>query len=139
MRDPVKTKPDELKAAHAREPGSSQSALRPQSAALSRRRLLQFGAYGLGGLGLLAAAGGGALSQLHHAARAKRVIFLFMGGGPSQFETFDPKPQLTKLWGQPMPHSFTRGERWPNCRARRCSSSGRGKVRAVRARRRGGQ
>ena len=84
---------------------------------VTRRECLRRGAYGLGALGFLAAAGAlpgvgdGVLAQLHHVARAKRVIFLFMGGGPSQFETFDPKPRLNKLWGEPMPHSLTRGER----------------------------
>ncbi|MEO7651100.1 MAG: DUF1501 domain-containing protein, partial [Bryobacteraceae bacterium] len=39
-------------------------------------------------------------------ASAKNVIFLFMHGGPSHIETFDPKPLLTKLHGQPVPDSF---------------------------------
>ncbi len=39
----------------------------------------------------------------HHAARAKRVIFLFMHGGPSQVDTFDYKPQLTRDHGKPLP------------------------------------
>ncbi|MBC8166669.1 MAG: DUF1501 domain-containing protein, partial [Bryobacteraceae bacterium] len=39
-------------------------------------------------------------------APAKSVIFLFMAGGPSQMETFDPKPLLNRLSGQPMPPSF---------------------------------
>ncbi len=39
----------------------------------------------------------------HFAAKAKRCIFLFMYGGPSQVDTFDPKPMLTKYHGQPMP------------------------------------
>ncbi|MBS1791525.1 MAG: DUF1501 domain-containing protein [Acidobacteria bacterium] len=42
----------------------------------------------------------------HFAAKAKAVIFLFMVGGPSQMETFDPKPMLNKLHGQQMPASF---------------------------------
>jgi hypothetical protein len=41
-------------------------------------------------------------------AKAKSVIFLMMAGGPSQMETFDPKPALDKLNGQPMPASFGR-------------------------------
>jgi hypothetical protein len=41
-----------------------------------------------------------------HAAKAKRVIFLFMSGGPSQVDTFDPKPELTRLHGKPLPASF---------------------------------
>ncbi|MBM3775691.1 MAG: DUF1501 domain-containing protein, partial [Acidobacteria bacterium] len=39
----------------------------------------------------------------HFPARAKSCIFLFMYGGPSQMDTFDPKPELTKRHGQPMP------------------------------------
>jgi hypothetical protein len=46
----------------------------------------------------------------HHAAQAKRVIFLCMAGGPSHLETFDPKPKLAELHGQPMPASFTAGQ-----------------------------
>lgn len=41
-------------------------------------------------------------------APAKSVIFLFMAGGPSQMETFDPKPVLNKLSGQPLPPSFSK-------------------------------
>ncbi len=44
------------------------------------------------------------------AARAKRVIFLCMAGGPSHLETFDYKPKLDELDGQPMPESFTEGQ-----------------------------
>jgi hypothetical protein len=39
----------------------------------------------------------------HYPAKAKSVIFLFMDGGPSQVDTFDPKPALTKYHGKPMP------------------------------------
>lgn len=39
----------------------------------------------------------------HFPARAKRVIFLFMSGGPSQVDTFDPKPLLTRDHGKPLP------------------------------------
>src|SRR5690349_14637740 len=42
----------------------------------------------------------------HFAAKAKRVIFLFMSGGPSHLETFDPKPDLQRLHGQRLPASF---------------------------------
>ncbi|MCC6884631.1 MAG: DUF1501 domain-containing protein, partial [Verrucomicrobiales bacterium] len=42
--------------------------------------------------------------------RAKCVIYLYMSGGPSHLETFDPKPKLARLHGQPMPDSFTRGQ-----------------------------
>src|SRR5205085_5890064 len=44
----------------------------------------------------------------HFKPRAKSVIFLFMEGGPSHVDLFDPKPALEKLAGQPMPKSFGR-------------------------------
>ena len=44
--------------------------------------------------------------QPHHTAKAKSVIFLFMAGGPSHLETFDPKPLLNKLHGQKRPKEF---------------------------------
>ena len=48
----------------------------------------------------------------HFPAQAKNVIFLFMAGGPSQLEMFENKPQLTKLNGEPIPESFTKGKRF---------------------------
>src|SRR5262249_32336086 len=48
----------------------------------------------------------------HHAARAKRVIYLFMAGGPSQLELFDHKPKLKDLHGQPIPAEFIKGKRF---------------------------
>ena len=45
----------------------------------------------------------------HFSAKAKSVIFLFMQGGPSHIDTFDPKPTLAKLHGQPLPPSATEG------------------------------
>ncbi|MBC8116535.1 MAG: DUF1501 domain-containing protein [Candidatus Saccharimonas sp.] len=44
------------------------------------------------------------------APRVRRVIYLYMSGGPSQFETFDYKPKLAEMDGQPMPESITRGQ-----------------------------
>ncbi len=44
--------------------------------------------------------------QPHHAPKAKSVIWLFMEGGPSHIDLFDPKPKLNELAGQPMPASF---------------------------------
>ncbi len=44
----------------------------------------------------------------HHRARARAVIFLFMSGGPSHVDLFDPKPELRRLAGQPLPPSFGR-------------------------------
>lgn len=42
----------------------------------------------------------------HFAAKAQRVIFLFMSGGPSHVDTFDPKPELIRLHGEKLPASF---------------------------------
>ncbi len=56
-------------------------------------------------------ASGAARADLpHHPPRVKNVIFLCMAGGPSHLETFDYKPQLNALDGQPMPESFTAGQ-----------------------------
>src|SRR3954447_26865490 len=44
--------------------------------------------------------------QPHVPPKAKSVIFLFMEGGPSHIDTFDPKPELDNLAGQPLPSSF---------------------------------
>ncbi len=102
----------------------------PTSHALSinRRAFLTQGAYGLGGLALAllqqklgaAAPSGaapklppgwnGALREAHYPIKAKRLIYLCMAGGPSQFETFDWKPKLKELHDQPFPESFTKGQ-----------------------------
>ena len=47
----------------------------------------------------------------HFAPKAKRVAYLFMSGGPSQFETFDYKPKLVDLFGQELPDSIRQGQR----------------------------
>ena len=47
----------------------------------------------------------------HFAPKAKRVVYLFMSGGPSQFETFDYKPKLVDLFGQELPSSVRQGQR----------------------------
>jgi hypothetical protein len=52
----------------------------------------------------------GVIDPLHFPAKAKRVIFLCMAGGPSQFETFDEKPKLAAMDGKPIPASFTEGQ-----------------------------
>lgn len=60
-----------------------------------------FGLVGLAGLlGPAAALGGQAGRQPHFRPRARRAIFLFMNGGPSHVDTFDPKPDLKRLEGQ---------------------------------------
>ncbi len=84
---------------------------------LSRREMLRSSAAGFAGLalaGLLAeeaaAANANPLAPRlpHHAAKAKRVIFLFMHGGPSQVDTFDYKPLLIRDHGKPLPFAKPR-------------------------------
>ncbi|HUR38218.1 MAG TPA: DUF1501 domain-containing protein [Planctomycetota bacterium] len=50
------------------------------------------------------------MRTLHHAPKAKRIIHLYQAGGPSHLETFDYKPKLGEMNGQPMPESFTKGQ-----------------------------
>jgi hypothetical protein len=82
---------------------------------IHRRTFLRYGLSGLGLLGLnslMADQQGmhGVVNPLHHAAKAKRVIFLYQAGGPSHLETFDHKPKLAELHGKGMPESFTKGQ-----------------------------
>jgi hypothetical protein len=86
---------------------------------LSRRAFLGRSAHGLGTLALASLMSGGDLRAapargvvhpLPLPQRAKRVIWLTMAGGPSQLETFDPKPRLAAMHGQPMPDSLTKGQ-----------------------------
>ena len=53
----------------------------------------------------------GILRHLHHAPRAKRVIFLHMCGGPSQLDLFDYKPKLRERFNEDLPDSIRRGQR----------------------------
>ncbi|WP_236974281.1 DUF1501 domain-containing protein [Membranihabitans maritimus] len=55
--------------------------------------------------------GGGILNQTHFPAKAKRVIYLFQSGGPSQIETFDYKPALQKWHGEEIPDSIKKTQR----------------------------
>src|SRR4051794_8389086 len=52
----------------------------------------------------------GVIRPAHFPIKAKRVIHLCMAGGPSHLESFDPKPELDRLNGQPFPESFTKGQ-----------------------------
>ncbi len=54
---------------------------------------------------------GGAMEALHHPAKAKRVIFLFQSGGPSQIDLWDHKPHLNKVQGEQLPESIRKGQR----------------------------
>jgi hypothetical protein len=86
---------------------------------LSRRQMLRasgtgFGALALGDLLARDAAANGTVTgqvPLHYPATAKRVIHLFMNGGPSHVDTFDPKPALKRLNGKTAPTQNLRTER----------------------------
>src|SRR5437660_4619436 len=87
--------------------------LRCSAAPLSRRDALRLAACGFGQVALLGLLGEESRSapstnplrpkQPHFEARAKRVIFLFMHGGVSHVDSFDHKPKLAELNGQPLP------------------------------------
>ena len=78
----------------------------------NRRQMLQSSACGFGSLALAALIGeqnrsaaaptGSVMPLHHHIPRAKRIIFLFMWGGPSHVDTFDPKPRLNVEAGKPL-------------------------------------
>ena len=79
---------------------------------MSRREMLMqcasgFGSVALAGLltdrSFSSMLNSGSRVGLHHPARARNVIFLYMDGGPSQVDTFDPKPRLTRDHGKPFP------------------------------------
>lgn len=84
-----------------------------------RRELLRDAAFGfaaLGALDLLHREGAAssshdkALEMRHHAARAEHVIQIFLGGGLSHIDSFDPKPELDRLHGEELPDSFGKAD-----------------------------
>jgi uncharacterized protein (DUF1501 family) len=76
---------------------------------LSRRQVLQQFGGGLGSIALASMLQGKVMSK--PAAKAKRVIYLFQSGGPSQMDLFDYKPQLIKDTGKELPESVRLGQR----------------------------
>ncbi|MBY0505075.1 MAG: DUF1501 domain-containing protein [Bryobacteraceae bacterium] len=76
---------------------------------MNRRALLSRSAQGLGAMALQSLLGADALPN--YAPKAKRVIYLFQHGGPSQLDLFDYKPGLTKLAGTELPASIRQGQR----------------------------
>ena len=74
----------------------------------SRREFLGRLGLGLGGFALSSIVG---MTPPHPKARAKRIIYLFQSGGPSQFELFDYKPVVNQMHGQELPESVRRGQR----------------------------
>ena len=94
------------------------------SSLFSRRDFLSRTAMGLGAAALgslmnpLSALAGddnqrikGILAQPHFPPRAKRIIYLFQSGGPSQLDLFDYKPLLNKMQGEELPDSVRAGQR----------------------------
>ena len=90
--------------------------------AANRRLFLKQSALGLGGIALSSLLGRdtargaenpfkGILDKPHFAPKAKRVIYLFMAGGPSQLDLFDHKPLLNEQNGKDLPESVRRGQR----------------------------
>jgi len=77
---------------------------------ISRRAMLRGSTLGFGALALadLLRADGVVRGKVRPDATAKAVVFIFLGGGPSQVDTFDPKPLLQKLDGQDVPESIAR-------------------------------
>ncbi len=80
----------------------------PRRTWLGRTTAALAGVAGVTGQGLVHAESDSALAPriVHRPAQARSVIFLFMAGGPSQLETFDPKPLLNRLHGQKRPAEF---------------------------------
>ena len=78
---------------------------------LNRRSFLQRFGGGLGGVALANLLHAESGKGLHHEAKAKRVIYLFQSGAPSQLDLFDPKPRLVEETGKELPDSVRRGQR----------------------------
>ncbi|MDP6113561.1 MAG: DUF1501 domain-containing protein [Planctomycetota bacterium] len=83
---------------------------------MPRRTFLGRFGMGLGSIALAdllsnEATAGGILNTTHHAPKARRIIYLFQSGGPSQMDLFDHKPLLNKLRGQQLPDSVRQGQR----------------------------
>jgi uncharacterized protein (DUF1501 family) len=78
---------------------------------MTRRNFLNRFGGGLGGLALANMLHAESDAGLHHPAKAKRVIYLFQSGGPSQIDLFDHKPRLTEETGKELPDSVRKGQR----------------------------
>ncbi len=92
------------------------------SAPLSRRGFLRGSAGLLGSLALPRIGGHG--RQPHFAPRAKNVVFVMLLGAPSQVDLFDPKPELQRIDGQPMPESLVKGQAVDQLKGRNLVAAG---------------
>ncbi len=98
------------------------SGVSAQSAEISRRRLLRRGV-GVGAAAFATLLANDAVSNesTHFAAQAKRVIYLFQSGAPSQLDLFDPKPKLADLRATELPDSIRKGQRLTGMTSRQAS------------------
>ena len=81
---------------------------------VNRRHFIRKASIGLGTValnGMMNPLVAGTNAGLNFPAKAKRIIFLFMAGAPSQLDLFDFKPGLEKLHGQPLPKEISKGQR----------------------------
>ena len=88
---------------------------------LTRRQLFGRSALGLGTAAMSQILGSDAMAKgsgkllphggLHHAPKAKRVIYLFMSGGPSHHDLWDYKPKMREMFGQNLPEHIRDGQR----------------------------
>src|SRR5687767_2737757 len=80
---------------------------------LNRRAFLKHGGASVSAaaLGSLMASNAAAASFPNYAPKAKRIIYLFQSGAPSQMDLFDPKPQMEKHRGEDLPASIRMGQR----------------------------
>lgn len=87
--------------------------MNPLSNELNRRTFLKTSAHGFGALGLgsLLAKDDGMLIGTHHKPKAKRIIYMFQSGAPSQMDLFDPKPDLGERFSEDLPDSIRMGQR----------------------------
>ncbi len=79
---------------------------------MTRRDALRNIGNGFGMLGLSQLLAPGSPAAPHFTPKAKHIIYLFLNGGPSQVDTFDPKPLLTKYDGKGLPAEFTKDEKF---------------------------
>ena len=93
--------------------------LREYDLNLTRRQLFGRSALGLGtaamaqmfGEELMGASPAAPHGGMHHAPKAKRVIYLFMSGGPSHHDTWDYKPKMQEMFGKDLPEEVRDGQR----------------------------
>jgi len=86
---------------------------------LTRRQLFGRGALGLGTAAMTGMLGDGmqalgaepSTGGLHHQPKAKRVIYLFMSGGPSHHDLWDYKPRMQEMYNKPLPEHVRDGQR----------------------------